>query len=72
MYESYTGLVAGEWTRIKIIVSGFRAQMYVNGAEQPCLIVNDLKLGEMQGRIALWVGSGTEAYFSGISVTLSE
>jgi len=36
----------------------------VNGGEQPCLIVNDLKLGETRGQIALWVGTDTEGYFS--------
>ena len=37
-------------------------------AEQPCLIVNDLKLGETSGRIALWIGAGPEAYFSRVTV----
>ena len=69
VYESYTDLVPGEWTRIKIVVTGIRAQLYVNGAEQPCLIVNDLKLGKTKGQIGLWIGAGTEAYFSEISVT---
>ena len=68
VYESYTDLVAGAWTPVKIVVSGARAQLYVNGAEQPCLVVNDLKLGESQGHIALWIGSGTEAYFSTVIV----
>ena len=68
VYESYTDLVPGAWTQIRIIVSGTRAQLHVNGAEQPCLIVNDLKLGETQGQIALWIGAGTEAYFSKVMV----
>ncbi len=68
VYESYTDLVTGEWTKIKIVISGVRAQLYVNGAEQPCLVVNDLKLGETEGRIALWIGAGTEAYFSKVLV----
>jgi hypothetical protein len=72
VYKSYTDLVVGEWTRIKIVVSGIRAELYINGAEQPCLIVNDLKLGEAQGQIALWVGGGTEAYFSELKVTPME
>jgi len=62
VYESYVDLVAGAWTRIKIVVSGTKAQIYVNGADQPCLIVNDLKLGETHGQVALWTGSNTEAY----------
>lgn len=68
VYESYTDLVEGAWTQIKIVVAGVRAQLYVNGAEQPCLIVNDLKLGASQGQIALWIGAGTEAYFSEVVV----
>jgi hypothetical protein len=67
-YESYVDLVAGAWTRIKIVVSGNKAQLYVNGAAQPCLIVNDLKLGDAHGQIALWTGSDTEAYFSKLTV----
>jgi len=68
VYESYVDLVAGAWTRIKIVVSGTKAQIYVNGADQPCLIVNDLKLGESHGQVALWTGSDTEAYFSNLAV----
>jgi hypothetical protein len=64
VYESYADIVPGAWTPIKIVVSGVQARLHVNGAEQPCLVVNDLKLGETEGRIALWIGAGTEAYFS--------
>jgi len=69
VYESYTDLVPGAWTPIKIVVSGVQAQLYVNNAAQPCLVVNDLKLGATRGQIALWIGSGTEAYFSNLAVT---
>ena len=68
-YESYVDLVPGQWTRIKIQVSGQSAKLYVNGAEQPTLIVNDLKQPLSQGAIALWVGPGTIANFSGLEVT---
>ena len=68
VYESYTDLVPGAWTPVRIVVSGIQAQLYVSGAEQPCLVVNDLKLGETQGQIALWIGAGTEAYFSPVVV----
>lgn len=67
-YESYVDLDAGAWTRIKIVVAGTKAQLYVNGADQPCLIVNDLKLGDLNGQVALWTGSDTEAYFSNLTV----
>ncbi len=67
-YESYTDLVPGAWTPIKIVVSGVQAHLYVNGAEQPCQVVNDLKLGDTSGQIALWIGAGTEAHFSTVVV----
>lgn len=66
VHESYVDLEPGAWTKVKIVVSGKKAQLYVNGADQPCLIVNDLKLGESSGRIALWIGVGTDGYFSNL------
>jgi hypothetical protein len=68
VYESYVDLSAGTWTRIKIMVAGTKAQLYVNGADQPCLIVNDLKLGDSHGPVALWTGADTEAYRSNLTV----
>lgn len=67
-YESYVDLETGAWTRIKIVVKGSQAQLYVNGAQEPCLIVNDLKLGESRGKIALWTTVSTEGYFSNLTV----
>jgi len=64
VYESYADLEPGAWTSVKIVVSGIRASLHVNAAEHPCLVVNDLKLGNSHGQIALWIGGGTEAYFS--------
>lgn len=68
-YESYVDLVSGEWTKVRITVSGMKARLYVHGAEQPTLLVNDLKLGQTKGAIALWVGPGTVAHFSNLKVS---
>jgi len=68
VYESYVDLVPGEWTRVKIVVSGAEARLFVHGAEQPSLIVNDLKLGASEGPVAFWIGPGTEAHFAGLRV----
>lgn len=69
-YESYVDLVPGEWTRVKIVVDGARAKLYVHGAEHPTLIVNGLKHGaDAEGSIGFWVGPGTEAHFSSLKVT---
>src|SRR5215831_5540754 len=68
-YESYVDLQPGVWTKYKIQIEGGKARLYVNGAEQPCLIVNDLKLEPKAGGVALWVGPGTEGYFSNLKIT---
>ena len=69
VYESYVDLESGAWTPYKILVKGTRAELYVHGAAQPCLIVKDLKLGDVAGGVALWVGPGTEAHFANLKVT---
>jgi hypothetical protein len=65
-YESYVDLVPGEWTKIKIEVSGVKVRLYVNDSPQPVLVVNDLKHGDSEGAVALWIGLGTEAYFANL------
>jgi hypothetical protein len=68
-YESYVDLQPGVWTKYKITVEGRKAKLYVHSTEQPCLIVNDLKLEPREGGVALWVGPGTEGYFSNLKIT---
>ncbi|SRR5579871_554953 len=68
VYESYVDIEPEAWTRLKVVVAGSKARLYVNGAAQPCLIVNDLKLGDTRGPIALWDGSDTDAYFSNLRI----
>jgi Domain of Unknown Function (DUF1080) len=69
VYESYADMQAGEWTHMRIVVKGRDASLYINHAEQPCLIVHDLKLGETEGGVALWTGSDTEGYFRNLKIT---
>ena len=64
-------LETGAWTHLRIEVGGTRAKLFVNGATQPALIVNDLKRGAVSGQIGLWIGAGTEAYFRALTVTTS-
>jgi len=67
-FESYVDLEPGAWTRIRIVVSGTAARLFVHGATQPCLVVTDLKLGDAAGAVALWIGPGTEGYFTGLNI----
>jgi hypothetical protein len=69
LYESYADLEPAVWTKVRIVVNGTKARLFVHAAEQPCLIVNDLKLGLAKGAIGLWVGPGTNGYFANLRVT---
>jgi hypothetical protein len=44
-----------------------KARLYVQGAPQPTLVVNDLK--QTQGKIALWIGTETIAHFANLLVS---
>jgi hypothetical protein len=68
-YETYVDLLPAEWTKVKIEVRGDKARLYVNGVQQPTLLVNDLKQGQNKGAIALWIGPGTVAHFANLRVS---
>ena len=69
-YESYADMGMNEWIKMKIVVKGDHAQLFINDSKQPCLIINDLKYGaDMSGSIGLWVGNWTEGYFSDLKIT---
>lgn len=69
-YESYTDMALNEWIKIKITVKDTKAQLFINDAAQPSLIVNDLKHGvDSSGAIGLWVDVGTEGYFADLKIS---
>jgi hypothetical protein len=67
-YESYVDLESGAWTSMRIVVRGATAALYVNGVAQPTLVVTDLRLPASRGGVALWIGPGSEAFFSNLTV----
>jgi len=68
-YESYADVVPDEWTKLRIEVRGDHARLYVNGNEQPSLVVNDVKSGaSAKGAVALWIGAGTIGYFRNLRI----
>lgn len=67
--SGYADLIPGEWTKMKIEVHGVKARLYVNGAEQPTLSVDDVKHGDISGGFALWVGPGTVPHFTGLRIS---
>lgn len=68
-YETYADVQPGVWMPVRIEVEGVQARLFVLGAGQPTLLVNDLKLGDTRGSIGLWIGPGTEAWFRDLKVT---
>lgn len=71
-YETYCSIKPGEWTKLKIIVNGSKALLFVNNSSEPTLIVNDLKMGvDISGGIGLWVGSWTLAHFRNLKISIN-
>lgn len=68
VYESYVDLQPATWTHVRIVVRGRDASLFVNRAEQPCLVVHDLKLGTDAGGVALWIGGQAVGYFSNLVI----
>jgi hypothetical protein len=68
-YESYADVVPRQWTHLKIELKGTKARFYLNGAQQPTLVVNDLKLGESRGKLGLWIGQFTVAHYANLRIT---
>ena len=69
-YETYADIVPGKWIKVKITVDGEKARIYVNGAEQPTLLVNDVKSGpDATGKVALWLEGSTVAHYRNLKIT---
>jgi hypothetical protein len=69
VYESYVDLEVDAWTKMRLEIRALKLRLFVNDAAQPCLVVNDLKLGEVAGGIALWIDTQTRAFFRNLRVT---
>jgi hypothetical protein len=68
-YESYADMDLNEWIRMRIVVEGKKARLYLNDNKQPSMIVNDLKLGpDASGAIGLFVDVGTEGFFRNLTI----
>jgi hypothetical protein len=69
VYESHTELQTETWMKVKIEVKGRSAKLYINGSEQPSLMVDGLKGEDLHGGVALWGYQREEAYFSNLRIT---
>lgn len=54
---------------MRIVVSGAKAELYLDGKIRPALIVTNLKFGQKQrGGVGVWLEAGTIAYFRNLRV----
>ena len=68
-YESHVDILPAEWIHVRIDVNGNKARLFVNGNEQPTLIVNDVKSGATgKGGVALWFEGSTIAHFANLKI----
>jgi hypothetical protein len=68
-YEAYADLMPGEWTHLRIEVSGTAARFYIGAAAQPTLVVRDLKHGAAaHGTVGLFVDNGTDGHFRNLTI----
>jgi hypothetical protein len=65
-YTAAAEIPRNQWIHVRIVVAGLVAKLFLNHADQPTLVVPDLKLGYRKGSIGFWghMGGG---YFSNLS-----
>jgi hypothetical protein len=71
VYEAYADLQPETWTKVRIEVKGRSAKLFLNGSENPSLVVEGMKGQDLRGGVALWGFQGEEAYFSNVRITNS-
>lgn len=72
-YEAPVDVALDEWFTLKAVIENERAEFYLNGKEQPVLVVDDMKHGRGQhGSVGIFVDIGTEAFISGLKVVCTD
>ena len=72
-YEAPIQQGLNEWVTLKAIIEDDKASFYINGQEEPTLVVNDLKhgVGE-EGYLGFYVDTGTEAFFKDLEIEIKD
>ena len=60
-----------DWFHVRIVVDKPDVRVYVNGAEEPCLQVQQLS-ERGTGRVGFWVGNGSEGRFRNLILTKTD
>jgi nitroreductase len=68
-YEAAVDIPPDEWFHVKVVVDDEKAEVFVNDAESPSLVVDDLKHGKSQGSVGVWCGNTSAGTFANLKVT---
>ena len=60
-----------QWVHLKAVITDGRGEFYLNGEEDPTLVVEEMFHGSSSGGIGFFVDIGTEAFFKNLTVRLS-
>jgi hypothetical protein len=66
-YESGADIADDDWITLKLDIDDTRVRVSTNGKEE--LALTDTKAAPEAGGIGLWVGRGTEGYFTNLRIT---
>jgi sugar lactone lactonase YvrE len=61
---------SGEWVNVRLEVQGTRARVFLNEADQPALVVEELKRDPGRGWIGVTDFTGGQSFFSNFSYTI--
>ena len=67
-YNGVAEFPVNRWVHVRVIVEGYSARVYVDGATEPQLTVTDLKRPWVRGYIGLWGRAGA-ANFSDVKIS---
>jgi hypothetical protein len=56
-----------EWFHVRVVVARPKVSVFVNGATQPALVVDELS-DRAHGSVGLWVGEGSGGHFANLRV----
>jgi sugar lactone lactonase YvrE len=70
-YTSGGDVPANQWVHLRLEVMGRQARLFIDDAEQPALVINDLQHGLSKGTIGLHGPNDKTAYFSNFRYELT-
>ena len=68
-YEAWVDLPEEQWFHVKVIIEGIKASVFVNESDNPCLTIDSLFHGSIEGKIGIWCGNTSGGTYTGFTVS---